>query len=116
MRNLGNSWILDYRSIASLTPLDRAAAGLSAFYQHVIDTAAEELRNATTRQAKEMAFSSKGLVLRLRSEQSIRWDWVMNLAAGMKESLSGRHTVLYEAVAENVYWDVAAVGVALSLL
>ncbi|KAL9593284.1 MAG: hypothetical protein Q9219_007617, partial [cf. Caloplaca sp. 3 TL-2023] len=117
VRNLGDSWILDYKTTISLTPVSPAVEGMRVFYRKVIDKVIEaELAKTTAESVKEMTFASGGLRLRLRSEQNIQWTWVVNLASGMMESLSGGHAVLYEAVAENVYWDIPAVGVTLSVV
>ncbi|KAL8719414.1 MAG: hypothetical protein Q9225_003579 [Loekoesia sp. 1 TL-2023] len=114
VKNLGNSWVLDYTSVASLRPLNRAATILSTFYQDVVAIAAENLANGTT-STKNLAFEWNKISLSLTSPDPIPWAWVMRFAHKMSQSTNSRWTVLYNAIAKNAYWDVPVVHAALSV-
>lgn len=114
VKNLGNSWVLDYTAIASLRPLNRAATRLSTFYQHVVGIAAENLANSTT-SAKNLAFEWNKVSLSLTSPDPIPWAWVMRFAHRMSQSTNSTWTILYDAIAKNAYWDVAVIHAALSV-
>lgn len=115
VKNLGNSWMVEFKSVTSLVPADQAATALSAFYKNVVGTAAGKFANATS-SANTLVFQSHGLSLRLSSSAPIPWDWVIRFARAMSQSAGLRWTVLYNAVAKNAYWDVATVLVVLSVV
>ncbi|KAI4271532.1 MAG: hypothetical protein L6R38_006846 [Xanthoria sp. 2 TBL-2021] len=114
VRGLGNNWVFDYGTIYSIAPSNRAAAGLSRFYERVVDTATTNLANATVERT-DMVFASEGLSLRFSSPESIEWLWVVRFVEAMATSLTRGFTMLYDkAIAENLVWEVATVLITLS--
>ncbi|KAL8652380.1 MAG: hypothetical protein Q9226_004295 [Calogaya cf. arnoldii] len=114
VQGLGNNWAFDYETVHNVVPTDRAAAGLSRFYDGVIDTATTNLANATV-ESFDMLFASKGLSLRLSSSESIEWLWVVKFVEAMATSLTRGFTMLYDnVIAENLVWEVATVLINLS--
>ncbi|KAL8758654.1 MAG: hypothetical protein Q9199_001332 [Rusavskia elegans] len=114
VRGLGNNWVFDYGTIHGLVPSNRAAAGLSRFYDSVIETATTNLANATVERT-DMVFASEGLNLRFSSSESIEWLWVVRFVEAMATSLTRGFTMLYDkAIAENLVWEVATVLITLS--
>ncbi|KAL9593849.1 MAG: hypothetical protein Q9219_007358, partial [cf. Caloplaca sp. 3 TL-2023] len=104
VKNLGSGWIVEYNSVTSLLPANSAASSLSLFYKRVIDKAAESIAsNATT--TTYLNFQLDDLSLRLTSPNAISWEWVIRFAREMSHSSNSAWTVLYNAVARNVYWN-----------
>lgn len=119
VKNLGNSWVLAYDSVTSLIPVKLAAMALSAFYDRVVDTAAEHIgKDAPAVKSLEFdlkLLSVRKLSLTFNSPDPIPWEWIIRFARAMSASLDSSWTVLYKAIARNAYWDVAVIYVALSI-
>ncbi|KAL8980399.1 MAG: hypothetical protein Q9177_005892 [Variospora cf. flavescens] len=114
VKNLGNSWVMNYTSVTSLLPVNRPVPSLAAFYKHIVDIAAEKVGNDTD-PIKNLNFASGDLSLRLWSVAPIPWDWIIRFARGMYLLLDSRWAVLFDATARNAYWDVADINAALRI-
>ncbi|KAI4115872.1 MAG: hypothetical protein LQ345_003615 [Seirophora villosa] len=112
VKNLGSSWVMNYNSVISLLPVNRAVPSLAAFYTHIVDIAADKVGNGTD-PVKDLDFVSKDLSLTLSSPAPIPWDWIISFARGMSLLLDSRWAVLFNATARNAYWDVATINAAL---
>ncbi|KAL8649223.1 MAG: hypothetical protein Q9210_004524 [Variospora velana] len=114
VKNLGNSWVMNYTSVTSLLPVTRAVPSLAAFYKHIVDIAADKVGNDTD-PIKSLNFASRDLSLRLSSVAPIPWDWIIRFARKMYLLLDSRWAVLFDATARNAYWDVATINAALRI-
>ncbi|KAL8640423.1 MAG: hypothetical protein Q9228_002659 [Teloschistes exilis] len=47
VKNLGDSWMVEFDEVTSMLPVDRASAGLIAFYKHVVNDTSALLANDT---------------------------------------------------------------------
>ncbi|KAL9027137.1 MAG: hypothetical protein Q9196_004296 [Gyalolechia fulgens] len=114
VKNLGNNWELRYNSVTGLLPTNHAARGLSPFYLHIVEIAAEKIAsNATS--LNVLNLRSNGLSLNLDSPAPIPWEWIIRFAREMLEASKLGWTVLYDASARNAYWDLAVISAALRL-
>ncbi|KAL9008306.1 MAG: hypothetical protein Q9173_006557 [Seirophora scorigena] len=114
VKNLGSSWVMNYNSVISLLPVNRAVPSLAAFYKHIVEIAADKVGNGTD-PVKDLNFVSKDLSLTLSSSAPIPWDWIVRFARGMSLLLDSRWAVLFNATAKNAYWDVATIRAALRI-
>ena len=114
VKNLGNSWVLDYTSVSSLLPPQQAATSLSTFYQHIVALAAESLANGTT-SMKALRYTFKSLSLSLSSSEPISWTWIIHFARRMSELADLAWVVLFDATARNAYWNFAMINIALGI-
>ncbi|KAL9016311.1 MAG: hypothetical protein Q9185_006324 [Variospora sp. 1 TL-2023] len=114
VKNLGNSWVMNYTSVTSLLPENRTVPSLAAFYKHIVDIAADKVGNDTD-PIKDLNFASRDLSLRLWSVAPIPWDWIIRFARGMYLLLDSRWAVLFDATVRNAYWDVADINAALRI-
>lgn len=113
IRNLGNGWVLDYASVKSLYPVDRSAAGLRIFYDHVIDLASDRIAKGMPA-AKTHEFHSDRLTLKLKSTGTVPWEWVIGFARAMSHAANANWPVLFQAKANSRYWDRAFITAALN--
>ncbi|KAL8685559.1 MAG: hypothetical protein Q9218_007684, partial [Villophora microphyllina] len=114
VKNLGDSWMVEYDQVTSMVPVDHAAAGLSAFYKHVVEVASGQSANASA-PTKTLVFTLHGLSLQLTSTGPIPWDWIVRFARAMSQSSTSSWPVLYRAKVKNAFWDVALVTAVLAV-
>lgn len=114
-RNLGDGWYMTYGLTTSIIPAQIGAANLEAFYTQVVTSAANQI-STTVNTTENLAFSFKGLNLRLSSSAPISWTWVINFAADMLDNVSTDFAVLFSGEAYSAYWEIAAVTAVLTLV
>ncbi|KAI4247969.1 MAG: hypothetical protein LQ352_006035 [Teloschistes flavicans] len=114
VKNIGDSWMVEYDEVTSMVPVEQASAGLNVFYKHVVNDTSALLANDTM-PVKNLVFSLHGLSLKLTSTVPIPWDWIIRFARAMSQASSSRWPVLYRAKVKNAYWDVALVTAVLAV-
>lgn len=114
VKNLGDSWMVEFDEVTSMLPVDRASAGLIAFYKHVVNDTSALLANDTA-PVQNLVFSLHGLSLQLTSTGPIPWEWIIRFARAMSQSTISRWPVLYRAKAKNAYWNVALISAVLAV-
>lgn len=115
VRTLGGGWFMDFDTVTSVVPPQKAVADLGTFYDGIINTAADQLTKGTNG-TEDVAFGFGGYNLRLSSPEPISWNWIINFAADMANSASEDFAVLFKGEAYSYYWDIAAVVAILSTI
>ncbi|KAL9577134.1 MAG: hypothetical protein Q9212_006564 [Teloschistes hypoglaucus] len=113
VKNLGDSWVVEFDQVSTMFPVDRASLGLVAFYNHVVSETSARLAN-NTEPVKNLVFTLHGLSLQLTSTGPIPWDWIIRFARSMSQSTTSRWPVLYRAKVKNSYWNVALISAVLA--
>lgn len=113
VKNLGDSWMVEFDEVNSMFPVERASVGLIAFYNHVVNVTSARLAD-NTEPVKNLVFSLHGLSLQLTSTGPIPWEWIIRFARAMSQSTTSRWPILYRAKVKNSYWDVERISAVLA--
>ncbi|KAG6990996.1 hypothetical protein G7Y79_00059g091810 [Physcia stellaris] len=117
-RSLGGGWYLDFDSLTSVEPsLTAPVTELQSMYDSIVQIAAGQLGKLGTAALarRRIGFSYGAYRLRLESQEPIAWTWVVNFAEAMREVVASRGAALFRGKAYSYYWEVAAVGAALTV-
>lgn len=119
-RSLGSGWFLDFDSLTSIATQFQAAAAaeLEGMYDSIAQLAARQLGMPGEAAAarRRIGFSYGAYKLRLESQEPIAWTWIVNFAEAMREGVGSRGAGLFGGEAYSYYWEIAAVGAALSVV
>ena len=86
-------------------------------YDSIVQIAAGQLGKLGTAALarRSIGFRYGAYRLSLESQEPIAWTWVVNFAEAMREGVASRGAALFRGEAYSYYWEVAAVGAALTV-